>query len=166
MQQQYEQNGQFNQYLQQPQYDMSPAPTADQKQQYGPPTQSPVQQQIGNQSNTVQIPNQFGSQQPIVITQGGKKKKKTGQKILNALIVLLAIILIVGIIALAIKQCKETKEQADAQKAAEETAKQDSELIASNGELCYASKDASNNTASNNLETVNQSKSQSATVGC
>lgn len=162
MQQPYVGNGQFNQQ----QYSVPPAPTAGQQQQFGQPIQPPGQQQISNQSNVVQIPNQFGSQQPIVITQGSKKKKsKTGQNILNALIVVLAVILIVGIIALTIQQCKNAKEQADTQKAAEEAAKQNDKLATTDNQLCYNTQDVNNNTAGINLDSVNQSQSQSTSVG-
>lgn len=178
MQQPYAQSGQFNQ----PQYGMPPAPTADQ-QQFGQPMQPPGQQQISSQSNVVQIPNQFGSRQPIVITQGSKKKKsKTGQNILNALIVVLAVVLIVGIIALTIQQCKQTKEQADAQKAAAEAAKQNETgtieptnetPIHANPDVSkqpkyddinidiYKQKDLNNGNSGINLDSVNQSQSQS-----
>ena len=111
MQQPYVGNGQFNQ---QQSYGTPPAPAANQ--------QMNGAQQTGNQSNTLQASNQLNSQQPIVITQAGKKKKKTGQKVLNAIIVILAVALIVGIIALTIMQCKETKKDLDAQNAAKEAA--------------------------------------------
>ena len=111
MQQPYVGNGQFNQ---QQSYGTPPAPSAN-EQMYG-------MQQTGAQSNTWQASNQLNSQQPIIITQAGKKKKKTGQKVLHAIIVILAVALIVGIIALTIMQCKDTKEQLDAQSAAKEAA--------------------------------------------
>ena len=193
MQQPYVGNEQFNQYQQQQQYGMPPAPTVDQQQIYGQvPMMPPGQQQIGNQSNMVQVPNQqYSQQQPIVITQaGGKKKKKTGQKILNALIVALAVILVVGIIALTIMQCKQAKEkidaenqakeQLDAKNQANEASEQNAELQKpeltrqqpkliidkSGGELDgYTAQSVNNNVPTNNLDTINQSQSQSTSVG-
>ena len=192
MQQPYVGNEQFNQYQQQQQYGMPPAPTVDQQQFYGQvPMMPPGQQQIGNQSNMVQIPNQqYSQQQPIVITQGGKKKKKTGQKVLNALIVALAVILVVGIIALTIMQCKQAKEKIDAENQAKEQLdsknqaneaseqnaelqkpeliRQQPELIIdkSGGELDgYTAQSVNNNVPTNNLDTINQSQSQSTSVG-
>jgi preprotein translocase subunit SecG len=164
----------------------------DQQQIYGQvPMMPPGQQQIGNQSNIVQVPNQqYSQQQPIVITQGGKKKKKTGQKVLNALIVALAVILVVGIIALTIMQCKQAKEKIDAENQAKEQLdaknqaneaseqnaelqkpeliKQQPELIIdkSGGELDgYTAQSVNNNVPTNNLDTINQSQSQSTSVG-
>lgn len=186
-------NGQFNQYQQQQQYGMPPAPMADQQWFDGQAQMFPPgQQQISNQSNVVQIPNQqYSQQQPIIITQaGGKKKKKTGQKILNTLLVLLAVILVVGIIALTIMQCKQAKEkidannqakeQLDAKNSANEASEQNAELQKpelikqkpeliidkSVGELDgYTAQSVNNNAPTNNLDTINQSQSQSTSVG-
>ena len=169
MQQSYVQNEQFNQYAQQPQYGIPPAPTADQQQQYNAqqqyaqPIPPPSQQQRTNQSNTVQIPNQPCSQQPIIITQGGGKKKRRKTSALDVLLYLLAAILIVGIIALAVMSYKEKTEQAQANKAAEEATKNDEEIKKTDIQLQYKQQNIDNNSAAQNLNTINtaQDKSQS-----
>ena len=165
MQQSYVGSGQVDQ---QQQNGIPPASTAEQ-QQFGGQSQMlpPDQQQISNQSNTVQIPNQqYSQQQPIIISQAGKKKKKTGRKILNALIVALAIILIVGIIALTIMQCKKAREQCDAKNHTNEASKPNPNFTTVKGDLCtYTSQSVNNNATTNNLDTINQSQSQSASVG-
>ena len=157
MQQPYVGNGQFNQ---QQSYGTPPAPAANQ--------QMNGAQQTGNQSNTAQASNQLNSQQPIVITQASKKKKKTGQKVLNAIIVILAVALIVGIIALTIMQCKETKKDLDAQNAAKEAAaKETTETITEtqNGQIKSAEfvnhpKIVDNANPQLTLDSINQQQQQ------
>ena len=173
MQQQYLLNEQFNQYQRQQQYDMPPAPMPDQQWVDGQAQMFPPgQQQMSNQANMVQIPNQMDNRQPVIITQGGKKKKsKTGQSILNAIIVTLAVILIVGIIALTIVQCKQKKEDLDAQK--HKTINQENETSSqktgsSNScedEGSYTSQTVNNDAPNNNLNTANQSQNKGPSMG-
>ena len=109
---------------------------------------------------------QSNCQQPLIISQIEGKKKKKNISVLNVIITVLAIAVVVGVIYLGVKQCMEKKQELDAQKVTEDASNQKPELTGANGELCtYTSQDVNNNSATNSLNTVNQTQSQSTTIG-
>ena len=128
MQQSYVGNGQNNRYpLQQP-YGIPPAQPADQQLSHGQQPAEQGRQQISSQINTVRVPSQVGSQQPVIITQGNGKTKKKSSSVLEVIMTILAIALIIGIVVLAVRSFKDQYKEAQNQKTAEEeSAKQQQE---------------------------------------